>query len=134
VLAVPGPDRPPGHQQPITPRPGDGERVDDSQVHPGGPRRVRLLPQGAGGDGDLGGHVRVQATVGMAEGNRPDLTGRVGDVPVQPRDQRRAASCGGQPQHPAVQGEGAVVETCRHDTPEASTHHPIDSHQSSQMN
>ena len=92
VLAALGADGPPGHQQPLPVRAGDGIRVDDAQVDPGRPGRVRGLPVGVPRDGDLGGHVGVQAARVEAEGHRPDLARRVGEVAVEPDRQRRAAS------------------------------------------
>jgi len=114
VLPAFGPDGPPGHQQPPPVRAGGGVGVDDAQVDPGGPVRVRALPGRVDGDRDLGGHVHVQPPRVVAEGHRPDLPGRVGDVPVQPDGQRRAASRDRDGQHPPVEPEGAVIPADRH--------------------
>ena len=113
VLPAFGPDRPPGHQQPLPFRSGGGVGVDDAQVDPGGPARVRPLPGRVDRDRDLGGHVRVQPPRVVAEGHRPDLPGRVGDVPVQPDRQRGAAARHRDPQHPPVERERAVIPADR---------------------
>ena len=81
--------------------------------------RVGPGPFRVGGDGDLGGHVQVQAPGVEAEGHRPDLAGRVGQVPVQAHQQRRAAPGHREAQHPPVQGERARIPADRHQSPPA---------------
>jgi hypothetical protein len=114
VLAVLGADRPARHQQARPARPGDRVRVDNPQVHPSRPGRVRALPVRVDRDRDLGGHVHVQPAVGRAEGHRPDPAGWVGDVPVQVDPQRRPAPRDRDRQHPAIEAERAVIPADRH--------------------
>ena len=45
-MAALGADRPPRHQQPLPVRSRDRVRVDDAQIHPRHPRRIRALPGG----------------------------------------------------------------------------------------
>jgi hypothetical protein len=73
VLAEFGADRPPRHQQLLPAGSRDRVGVDDAQVHPRHQCRIRLQPFRVSGDGDLGGHVQVQAPGVVAEGDRPDL-------------------------------------------------------------
>jgi hypothetical protein len=60
VLSALGPDRPPRHQQLLTARSGDCVGVDDAQVHPRDPARVRPGPVRVGRDRNFRGHVHVQ--------------------------------------------------------------------------
>jgi hypothetical protein len=60
VLAALSPDRPPGHQQELPVRVGRSVRVDDPQVHPRYPARIRSLPFRVCGDWYLRGHIDVQ--------------------------------------------------------------------------
>jgi hypothetical protein len=83
VQVVLSADRPPGDQQCLPVGPGDGVGVDDAQVHPGHPPRDRLRTRGVCRDRDLGGHVHPQPACVIHQGDRPDLAGRVRQLPVQ---------------------------------------------------
>ena len=109
----------PDTSSPHPSRSGDRVGVDDTQIHPGDPGRVRFEAGRVGGDRDLGGHIQVQPATVMQQGDRPDLLGRVRDRPGQPQPQRRTAARDRHP-HPAplgVEGERAVVVAHRHHEP-----------------
>ena len=88
VHAVLGADRPPRHQQPLAVWPGHRVGVDDPQVHSGDPGGVWFLPGRITSDRDLGGDIDPQPSTVIDQRDRPDLLGRVGQVPVQPHPQR----------------------------------------------
>jgi hypothetical protein len=105
VLPAFGPDRPPGHQQPLPFRARGCVRVDDAQVDPGGPGRVWPFSRGVLRDVDLGGHVRIQPPCVISKCHRPDLSSQIRDVSVQADLQRGAAARHRNPQLPPVQRE-----------------------------
>ena len=74
-------------------------------------------PAGIAGDRHLGGDIHPQPPGVVEQRHRPDLFWRVGQVPVQPHPQRRAAAGDRDPQPPARQREGAVVPAQRHQRP-----------------
>jgi hypothetical protein len=113
VLAGLRADRPTGHQQ-LPVRPGGSVWVDDAQIHPGHPARVRCLAVRIRSDSDLRGHIHLQPSGLIQQGDRTDLTRRVGQVPVKLHRQRRAAPRHRQPQRPAIQPERAVIPAQRH--------------------
>jgi hypothetical protein len=82
VLAVFGPDASPGHQQCLPAGAGHRVRVDDAQVDTGHPAGIWTLPGRVGGHGQLGGDLQAQSPAVDEQGDRPDLPGRVGQVPV----------------------------------------------------
>jgi len=110
-------DRPPRHQQPVSVRARDRVRVDDSQVDPCHAFRVGGLAVGVAGHRDLGGHVDLQPPPVEQQRHRPDLLRGVGDVPVQPHHQRRAAPRDREAQHQGVQRERARIPADRHQAP-----------------
>jgi len=117
VHPILGADRPPRHQQPRAAGPDHGIRVDDPQIHPRHPARVRLLPSRVAGDRHLGSDIDPQPPGVVQQSDRPDLFWRVGQVPVQPHPQRRAAAGGWDPQPPARQRERAVIPAQWHQRP-----------------
>ena len=119
VLAALRADRPPRHQQQLPVRSGGGIRVDDPQVHPGHPARIRGLAVRIRCDRDLRGHLCPEPARLAQHGHRADLGRRVGRVPVQPHQQRRAAPRHRQPQPPPVQRERARIPAHRHQAPAA---------------
>ena len=110
VLTALGADRPPGHQQPLTVRTRGGVGVDDAQVDPGdrgpGPGPARPGRLATGTSAVTSAYSRPAS---IAQRHRPDLTRRVGDVPVQADGQRRAAFRDRDPQHSARPGVNVPV-------------------------
>ncbi len=117
VHPVLGADRPPRHQQSLPARAGHGVGVDDSQVHPGHPARIRLFTGRIDGHRHLGGHVKEQPATFTQQGDRPDLLDRIRHLPRQAHPQRRTAFTGGDPDPAAVEGERAVIPAHRHQPP-----------------
>ena len=66
---------------------------------------------------DLGGDIHPQPAGVIHQRHRPDLLFGVGQVPVQPHPQRRAAAGDRQPRPSAGEGEGAVIPADRHQRP-----------------
>ena len=119
VLAALGADRPPGHQQQLPARPRRRIRVDDPQVDPGDPARIRPLPGRIGRDRNLRGHIQPQPARLAQHRHRPDLIGRIRRITVQPDHQRRTPPRHRQPQHPPVQPERARIPAHRDQAPAA---------------
>ena len=90
VLPTLGADRPPRHQQHLPIGPGRRVRVDHPQVHPRNPPPIRFFLLGVYGDRYLGGDIHIEPCCLTQQGDAADLFGRVGQVPVQPHNQRRA--------------------------------------------
>ena len=78
-----GADRPAGHQQRLAAGPGGGVGVDDAQVHPSHPARIRLRARRVNGGRDLGGDIGPQSARVIQQRDRPDLAWWVGRVTVQ---------------------------------------------------
>lgn len=117
VHAVLRADRPPRHQQPRTVRARHRIRVDNPQVHPSDPGRIRSSAGRIGRDRNLGTHVQEQPTTLAQQRDRTDLLERVRHLPRQPHPQRRRALARRDPDLPPVQGERAVIPTHRHQPP-----------------
>ena len=94
-----GADRPPRHQQRLPVGAGDRVGVDDPEIHPGHPGRIRFLTGRVDRDRDLGGDVEEQPATLAQQGDRPDLLGRVRHLPGQAHPQRWPAG-GGRDPHP----------------------------------
>jgi len=117
VLPTLGADRPPRHQQHLPIGPGRRVRVDHPQVHPRNPPPIRFFLLGVYGDRYLGGDIHIEPCCLTQQGDAADLFGRVGQVPVQPHNQRRAAPRHRQPHHLALKGERARIPAHRHQRP-----------------
>ena len=98
VHPVFGADRPAGDQQALVVGAGDGVGVDDAEVDPGDPPRVRRHTVLVDGDWDLGGDLDPEPAAVGEQGHRSDLRHRVGHGPVQAQLQRCTACCGRHPQ------------------------------------
>jgi len=109
VHAVLGADRPPRHQQSLAVGPGHRVRVDDPQIHPRHPGRIRLLPGRVAGDRDLGGDIDPQPPRIVEQRHRSDLFWRVGQVPVQPHPQRRLSAGDRDLQPPALECDAVAA-------------------------
>ena len=117
VHPVLGADRPPRHQQRLAVWPGHRIRVDDPQIHPRHPARIRLRPRRIGRHRDLGGYIDPQPPRLVQQRDRADLFFGVGRVPVQPHPQQWPATGDRDPQPPPGEHEGAVIPAQRHQRP-----------------
>ena len=114
VLAAFGPDGPPGYQQPLSFRPGGGVGVDDAQVDPGGPGRIRPLPSRVTARRGLRRSRRHTAAPRHSRGSPtgPARPGRGRPGPAGGSAAGSRAPPGAQP--PPVQRERAVIPAHRH--------------------
>jgi hypothetical protein len=117
VLTALGADRAPRHQQQLPVRPGCGIRVNDPQVDPGQPVRIRCLFFRVSGDRYLCSHIDPEPASLAKQGDRPDLVRWVRWVSVQPHYNGRAASRCRQPQHSPPQPERARIPADRDQRP-----------------